>query len=78
MELLDNDNTRFQKIFNILELSDYITIIKEIKNNIILENKTDKESLKTIEYIENFIENLNNNILKIGKSVKSKNKIKNI
>ena len=78
MELLDNDNTRFQKIFNILELSDYITIIKEIKNNIILKNKTDKESLKTIEYIENFIENLNNNILKIGKSVKSKNKIKNI
>ncbi len=79
MELLDNDNTRFQKIFDVSELSNYINRIKEIKNNIILNNKSDTESLKNIKYIEDFIFNVNENVLKIGKSVnKNKNKIKNI
>ena len=79
MELLDNDNSRFQKIFDVSELSNYINRIKEIKNNIILNNKSDTESLKNIKYIEDFIFNVNENVLKIGKSVnKNKNKIKNI
>ena len=79
MELLNKDNSRFQKIFDVSELSNYINRIKEIKNNIILNNKSDTESLKNIKYIEDFIFNVNENVLKIGKSVnKNKNKIKNI